>query len=93
MKVVSHMSGGFDSAASTIMVAEAGHEFQTLMIDLGQPYAEQERAAVVELEFFLRGRYPSTYYGHSTLRVDMALTQVGQVVAYIPVRNLVIGLR
>lgn len=90
MKVIAHLSGGFDSAASTLLVAETGATFKTLLIDLGQPYAEQEIKAARAFSVFLAQKY-NNYQGHHILSVDMALSQAGEVSAYIPVRNLVIG--
>ncbi len=91
MKVLCHLSGGFDSAASTLLIAEQEHEFATLLIDLGQPYSEQEQQSSRAFQDFLHGKYPQTYKGHFTRMVDMELSQEGEVSAYIPVRNLVIG--
>ena len=90
MRIVSHLSGGFDSAASSIKVAKLGFPFYTLMIDLGQSYLKQEISAAHYLVEYLKNKYPN-YLGHKTLKVEMALSQEGQVGAYIPVRNLVIG--
>lgn len=90
MSILAHLSGGFDSAASTLKVANMGVEFRTLLVDLGQPYIEQERKAAEGFSAWLSQKYDK-YVGLHELRVDMALSQSGQVSAYIPVRNLVIG--
>jgi len=90
VSILAHLSGGFDSAASTLKVANTGVTFRTLLINLGQPYLLQERKAAETFAGWLSEKYPN-YLGHHELKVDMALSQQGQVSAYIPVRNLVIG--
>ncbi len=89
-KILCHLSGGFDSLASTLAIAETGEGFGTVFFNYDQIYWRQESKAVHECVAFLSKTFPN-YLGHTQIQVDMSLGAPGEVAAYIPVRNLVLG--
>jgi len=90
-KVLCHLSGGYDSMASTLLVANTGVEFACVFFDIGQPYYMQEISAVERMDRFLNDTYPLTFKGTVVRQVETDLSDGGDVSAYIPVRNLVFG--
>lgn len=92
MKVLSQLSGGFDSSLSTILVAETGVEFATIFYDIGQEYLNQERSATNYVVDILYEKYP-LYKGHYDVSLPIMLQHGdGDVPSeYIPVRNLVMA--
>lgn len=90
MKVLSQLSGGLDSVASTIKVAETSTEFKAIFFDIDQPYVIKELMAVKYVDEYLQKRY-SNYKGLIVSKIDMALSGGDGPNEYIPVRNLVLG--
>ena len=92
MKVLGHVSGGFDSTAACIKLLEDGHEVRGLFFNLNQPYFEQENRAVRYVSDFFACRYPN-WLGLTTEEAPMRLqlSSDGSPSEYIPVRNFVLG--
>lgn len=90
MRVLSQLSGGLDSVASTFLVADTATEFQTIFFDLDQPYVLQELRAVKYVDKLLTERY-TNYKGLKIVKANLALTASDGPSEYIPVRNLVLG--
>ena len=92
MKILSHISGGFDSVACCIKLLEEGHAVRGLFFDLSQAYVEQERRAVQYASNFLFAHYDN-WLGFTTASVPMKLQlSSGDTPSeYIPVRNFVLG--
>lgn len=89
-RVLSQLSGGFDSTASTLYVAESGVEFSCVFFNINQVYLKQERKAVAYIDKFLVEKYPN-YIGLKEISCNLELGAPGEVDAYIPVRNMVLG--
>ncbi len=90
MKILSHLSGGFDSVAACIKLLEQGHEVKGLFFDLGQEYLKQELSATVYASDFFIDKYPN-WLGIEFAKAPMELSRAadGSPTAYIPVRNFV----
>jgi len=92
MKILSHISGGYDSIAACIKLLEEGHVVKGLFFDLSQAYLEQERRAVQYASKFLAAHYDN-WLGFITAPAPMRLqlSSDGSPSEYIPVRNFVLG--
>lgn len=95
MKVLCHLSGGFDSVASTLVAAnelDVNDKFSTVFYAIGQPYESQEREAANYVVSMLRSLFPDKYVGHHELSLNiLASFDPNLPSAYIPVRNLVLS--
>jgi 7-cyano-7-deazaguanine synthase len=87
--VVCHLSGGFDSLASTLLVAVTGAQFCTVFYDIGQPYVSQERQAARIASARLTQLF-TEYKGHYEYSLPLMLANTVNA-DYVPVRNLVLG--
>lgn len=91
-KVVCELSGGYDSAYSTKLTLDAGAQVTAAFVDYGQPYARQEREAAQYLASWFAARYPHfERLVNRQVTLEMGLAAGGVPVAYVPIRNLVIG--
>ena len=92
MKVLGHLSGGFDSVAACVRLLEDENEVMGVFFDLGQPYLKQEAKAVAYASDFFTSKYPN-WLGCRTDNVAMELQRAadGSPSEYIPVRNLVLA--
>ncbi len=92
MKILSHLSGGFDSVATCIKLLNEGNEVTGLFFDLGQVYLDQEAKAAKYVDEFLQENY-SNWNGLLTKTASMELQSAddGSPTEYIPVRNLVLS--
>lgn len=96
MNVVCELSGGFDSAVTTILALEGVNNVHGFFVDYGQQYVKQERAAVAYMDSWLREKYGERYKGVRIVSVDLCLVlrdrkDAAAVPEYVPIRNLVIG--
>jgi len=87
--ILSQLSGGFDSVASTLLIAESGEKFSCLFIDYDQPYVLQEQRACIYVNEFLKQKYEN-YKGLEIARIPLKLNSQ-EVKEYVPIRNLVLG--
>ncbi|KKN68000.1 hypothetical protein LCGC14_0455560 [marine sediment metagenome] len=87
---VCELSGGYDSALSTLLALRKYDSVFGVFTNYGQVYAEQERASAEYLaEWFTR--YPS-WRGLTRLKCTLSQALPDQSDSpYIPVRNLVLG--
>lgn len=93
MKVISQLSGGLDSALSTLLIAESQgvSEFGCVFFDLRQPYLMQEMSSFRYLCDLMRGVFDRFMFW-VVVPVNMSLKSEGTGPnEYIPVRNLVLG--
>ena len=93
MKILAHLSGGFDSTAVVAKLLKDGHTVAGLFFNLGQMYLDQEEAAVDYAHDFFMEKYPDTFLGAQMHRADMinSMTTGTAPSEYIPVRNLVLA--
>ena len=54
MKILAHLSGGYDSVATCLKLLNEGHEVTGLFFNLEQDYVENEFHAVKYVNFLLR---------------------------------------
>jgi 7-cyano-7-deazaguanine synthase len=92
MKVISQLSGGFDSVASTLLVAKSGVPFSTIFFNIDQVYLAQELAATSYVIDVLKELYPN-YIGHLDVKLPVYFNEVDEnvPVEYIPIRNMMLG--
>jgi 7-cyano-7-deazaguanine synthase in queuosine biosynthesis len=86
------LSGGYDSAAATLLTLQQGHHVHALFIDHGQSYLDRELAAASHLA----QQFAKRYANFKGLRVavchlSQALPDDKTPAAYVPLRNLVLG--
>jgi len=92
MKILSHLSGGYDSVAACIKLLEEGHNVAGLFFNLDQPYLKREEAAVDYVHDFFLEKYPNWLGAEMHLTPMMLkLTDSGVPTEYIPVRNFVLA--
>lgn len=89
-KVLSQLSGGFDSVAVLCLLLQKT-KVKGIFFNYGQKYLEEERKAVKYVDSFFQGN--ANYLGYEEINVNMQLTRNndGSPSDYIPVRNVVLG--
>lgn len=90
MKVLSHLSGGWDSVAACVKLLEEGHTVKGLFFVLNQPYLREEHAATMYVNNYLLQKYDN-WQGVEVHQTPMELARAndGSPSEYIPVRNFV----
>ncbi len=90
-KVIAEVSGGFDSAMSTLLALEKSDDVHGIFAAYGQPYEEQERSAVHYLKYRFN-QFPN-WRGVQEVRLQIATGQSipGAPAEYVPIRNLVLA--
>lgn len=91
MKILCHLSGGYDSVAAIIKLLDEGHEVAGVFFDLGQIYVKQERAAAQYVADYCNVTYGDKFLGFYDEKVPMYQHRAadGSPSEYIPVRNMV----
>jgi len=94
MRILSQLSGGYDSTAVMIKLLDEGHTVKGIFFNYGQKYYKQEKRALEYVDSMLKDsdKYPE-YLGYVEIKVSMELTRNndGSPSDYIPVRNFVLG--
>jgi 7-cyano-7-deazaguanine synthase len=92
MKILSQLSGGFDSVAACLKLLNEGHEVKGVYFDFRQPYAEQEDIASTYVDDFLKAKYES-WLGcdYVTLSMELSRPSKESPKPYIPVRNFILA--
>lgn len=89
MKILTHLSGGIDSLASTLLVAESGANFVCFFVDYGQTYVLQEWRSATRIASALKS-FPN-FQGLVYRNVQLELNSK-EVNEYVPIRNAIIGM-
>lgn len=89
MKILTHLSGGIDSLASTLLVAESGENFVCFFVDYGQTYVLQEWRSATRIASALKS-FPN-FQGLVYRNVQLELNSK-EVNEYVPIRNAIIGM-
>jgi 7-cyano-7-deazaguanine synthase len=91
MKILSQLSGGYDSTAVMIKLLDEGHTVKGIFFNYGQKYYKQEKRALEYVDSMLKDN--PNYLGYVEIPVEMQLTRNndGSPSDYIPVRNFVLG--
>lgn len=92
MQILSHLSGGFDSAAATLLELEDPdyHTVEGIFFDYGQKYAEQEYRAAQNTSEKLKHHHPLKWKGLLRKKLELEVRSTTSVDFYVPVRNLVL---
>jgi 7-cyano-7-deazaguanine synthase in queuosine biosynthesis len=87
------LSGGFDSAAATVLALREGHTVHALCALHGQEYDKQELAGATYVAAFLRDKYGERFKKLHVAAVSLMqeLPDAKTPRAYVPIRNLVLG--
>ena len=91
MKILSQLSGGYDSTAVLIKLLNEGHKVKGIFFNYSQKYYKQEKKSVDYIDKMLKNN--KNYLGYTEIKVDMELSRNndGSPSDYIPVRNFVLG--
>lgn len=90
MKILSQISGGYDSTTVMIKLLNEGHQVKGIFFNYGQSYFNSEMESIEYINQLLINEY-NNYEGIEIINTHLQTESSTENSDYIPIRNLVLG--